>query len=530
MKKVLALLLAVAMVFVLAACGGGAGEKDPGEKNTGEKQVVVGINADYSTFDPAQAYEKSSRMILHEVYQTLFRFSAEDDSVIEKDLAADYTISEDGLTYVITMRQDAKAVTGKVLDAHDAEFCIKRLINLKGNPSFLADPIASVEATGDFELTIKLKQPTPAILAILCDSAFSVYDSDVAQENGATLDPATDSAQAFFDNNSIGSGPYTLVSYTPNAEAVMEKSETYVGTPAKIDRVVFKHINDSSMQLMSLQKGDIDFAFDLTASQLETLADENIIVRNYPTQDIFFLHMNVDETIGGPLANPDVRRAIAYAIDYEGLRELAGNDPSTPMNILPSGFPGYAGESKITRDLDKAKSYLEKAGYPDGFSFDCGAIPDMATDGIAFMDCAVKIQSDLKDVGITMNIQSDEVSVYLEKLRSAQYQANIGMWGPDYLDPASQLAFMPGETVGLRSNWTVEMAPELAELTAQAKVETDPEKRAEIFEQIQIMYSEIPGPVIVFVQPNRALAMSKRVQNVHYSSAYMLISHLMDVE
>lgn len=530
MKKVLALMLMVAMVFVLVACGGGNGNNDDEGNKGAAKQAVVGINADYSTFDPAQAYEKSARMILHEVYQTLFRFNAEDDAVIDNDLAEAYTISDDGLTYVITMRQDAKAVTGKTLNAADAEFCFTRLINLKGNPSFLAEQIASVKATGDYELTITMTAPTPAILAILCDSAFSVYDSDAAQENGATLDPATDAAQAFFDGTSIGSGPYTLVSYTPNAETVLEKSETYVGTPAKIDKIVFKHINDSSMQLMSLQKGDIDFAFDLTAAQLDTLADENIVVRNYPTQDIFFLQMSVDKTVGGPLANADLRRAIAYALNYEELRELAGNDPSIPMNVFPSGFLGYAGDSEISQNLDKAKEYLAKAGYADGFSFNCGVIPDMATDGIAFMDCAVKIQSDLKAVGIEMKIQPDEVSVYLEKLRGGQYQASMGMWGPDYLDPASQLAFMPGETVGLRSNWTAEMAPKLAELTAQAKVETDSTKRAELIEQIQLMYSEIPGPCLVFVQPNRALAMNTRVKDVHYSTAYMLVSHLMDLE
>lgn len=541
MKKYIAMVLAALMVFGATACSSNEPASNAGnqaetpadgeeESTGGTKQVVVGINADYSTFDPAQAYEKSSRMILNEIYETLVKFNPLDNTEIVNGLAENFTISDDGLTYVFTMRQDAKAVTGKILDAKDAAFCFNRLSGLKGNPSFLADAIASVEATGDFELTITLVEPTPSILAILADSAFGIYDSVAAQENGATMDPATDTAQAFFDGTSIGSGPFKLISYTPNAELILEKNADYVGTPANLDRVVFKHINDSSMQLMSLQKGDIDFAFDLTAAQLETLNDEHIVVNNYPTQDIFFLQLNMDETIGGPVANADVRRAILYAIDYDGLRALAGNDPSTPMNVIPEGFAGYAGESTITRDLDKAKEYLKAAGYENGFTFDCGVIPDMATDGVSFMDCAVKIQSDLAEVGITMNIQSDEVSVYLEKLRSGQYQADMGMWGPDYIDPATQLSFMPGETVGLRSNWTTEMAPELAALTAQAKVETDAEKRAELFEQIQAQYSEIPGPCIVFVQPNRALAMNTRVQNVYYTASCMLVYHLMDVQ
>lgn len=539
-KKVIVFVMSLVLCVALLGCGGGAGtpSASPSDSTSpdastpapaGEKQVVVGINADYTTFDPAHVYEKSAHMIMHSLYETLVQFDPETMTEIVPGLAESWTISDDKLTYVFELKQDAVASTGKTLNAEDAAFCMMRTKTLLGNPSFLADPIENVEATGEYELTITLNAVTPSILSVLTEAAFSVYDSDVAKENGATGDPETDTAQAFFDSTSIGSGAFVLTSYTPNSELIMTKNETYTGMPANLDKVIFKQVNDSSMQLMSLQNGDIDFAFDMTSDQIATLNADNVVVETYPTLDVFTFQMNVDDTIGGPLANEDVRRAIYYAIDYTGLCALAGNDATTPYNIIPNGFAGYLGTSEITRDVDKAKELLADAGYADGFSIDCGVIPDMAPDGVSFMDCAVKLQSDLAEVGIDMNIQSDEVSVYLEKLRSGQYQSAVGMWGPDYLDPASQLAFLPGETVGLRSNWTAEMSPELADLCAQAKVEVDENARVDLFEQIQTKYTEAAGPILVYLQPNRALAMSTHLTNVVYTPSYMLDFNVMDV-
>jgi len=536
LKRISALTLVLIMCTALfAGCGSKETTSSPSASPAEsaapvEKTVVAGINADYTTFDPANVYEKSAHMIMHSLYETLVQFDADTQTKIVPGAAESWTISEDKLTYTFKLREDIVASTGKPLNATDAAFAILRTKNLKGNPSFLADPIKDAVATGDYELTITLNEVTPSILAVLTESAFSLYDSDVAKANGATGDPTTDTAQAYFDKTSIGSGAFVLTSYTPNAELIMTKSPTYTGTAAKLDKVIFKHMNDSSMQLISLQKGDIDFAFDLTSDQITTLSQNNVVVNTYPTLDVFTFQMNVDKTIGGPLANEDVRKAIYYAVDYDGLCQLAGNDATTPYNIIPDGFAGYLGVSEIKRDLEKAKQLLTDAGYPDGFTIQCGVIPEMAPDGVSFMDCAVKIQADLAEVGIKLEIQSDEVSVYLEKLRGGQYQSCVGMWGPDYLDPASQLAFLPGETVGLRSNWTAEMSPELAELCAQAKVEVDTDARAEIFKQIQQKYTETAGPILIYLQPNRALAMSTRVTDVVYTPSYMLDFNLMDVQ
>ncbi|MDL2219168.1 ABC transporter substrate-binding protein [Ruminococcaceae bacterium OttesenSCG-928-O06] len=530
MKKLLTLMLAALLVFSFVACGGGnggtsgatSGSDASGSDAGGETQVVLGLVADYFTFDPAYVYEKTAHMIMPVLYDTLVKFDENATGGIAPNFASEWTISDDNLTYVFTLREDVVATTGKTLNAADVEFCLNRMINLGDNPSELAKDVESVVATGDFEVTLTLKEVSPAILSKMAETAFGVYDSEAAQENGATGDAATDTAQSFFDGQSIGSGPYILDSFVPNEQLVLKKNPNYWGTPANVDTIILKHINDPSMQMMSLERGDIDIAFDLTAVQIESLDESNVSVYTFPTLDIFFFSMNMDPTVGGPFADQKVREAVYYALDYEGLCEIAGNGAKTPYNIIQNGFAGYLGESPITRDLDKARELLAEAGYADGFTFECGVIPDMAPSGVAFMDCAVKIKADLEEIGLVMEIAPDEVSIYLDKMRGAQYQTCRNMWGPDYADPDNQLSFMPGQNSGLRNSWTTDMAPELAELCTQAQQETDPEAREALFEEIQRQYTEAAGPALVFLQVYRALPCSTRLANVEYTATQMV--------
>jgi peptide/nickel transport system substrate-binding protein len=537
MKKLFIFLLTAVLMFNAVACGGAGtsttdagGEGGEASGGDGEKRVVLGLVADYFTFDPAYVYEKTAHMIMPMLYDTLVKFDGAAAGGIAPNLASGWTISDDNLTYVFTLREDVTATTGKTLNAADVEFAINRMIDLGDNPSDLAAEVESVVATGDYEVTMTLKEVSPAILSKMAETAFGVYDSEAARENGATGVAATDTAQTFFDNQSIGSGPYVLESFVPNEQLVLKKNPNYWGVPANAETIILRHINDPSMQMMNLERGDIDIAFDLTAMQIETLDTSNVSVYTFPTLDIFFFSMNMDAAVGGPFADQKVREAVYYALDYEGLCEIAGNGAKTPYNIIQNGFPGYLGESPVARDLDKAGQLLEDAGYADGFTFECGVIPDMAPSGVAFMDCAVKIKADLEEIGLIMEIVPDEVSVYLDKMRNGQYQSCMNMWGPDYADPDNQLSFMPGQNSGLRNNWTEDMAPELAALCAQAKQETDPAARVALFEEIQRRYTELAGPALVFLQVYRALPCSNRLDNVVYTPTQMVNLAALDVK
>ncbi len=542
-RSAIALLMA-AMMLLLAACGGGQGIQKSsaaapaapaapaasGEAPASSEapaaepsRLVIGQSMTYTTLDPAHCYESESEMILHNTYNTLLVPKIGDDSVLEPCVATDWTISDDGLVYVFNLKQGIKFTTGKELTAADAAYCLNRLKGVMGNPSFLLDTMESAEATGDYELTVTLNQVNPAILSILARGFFGIYDSEVAKANGGTCDES-DTFQAWADANpSIGSGAYQVTSYTSGSEVVMDKFADASLVTGKLDRVIVRNIDDASTQQMELEGKGIDIAMNLTADQTDLLTNkEDIQLINSASFDIFFFMMNASEQYGKEFANPKVREAVRYALDYEGLCLLAGNGAKTPMSIIPDGFMGYAGDSTVTRDVAKAKELLAEAGYPDGFTFTCGVIPGMAPDGVSFMTCAEKIEHDLAEAGITMQIDSQEVSVYLQGYRDGTQQAVVGQWGPDYFDSLNQLAFLPGEMVGLRAGWTAEMAPELSELGKKAYVEIDDDARKALIEQIQVEMEAQNSPFVVYLQPGRVLAVASNLEDVIPSSGYML--------
>ena len=529
MKRMLAIALAALLVFGLTACGGTIEKADTPVASAatgaaGEtaqtKQVVVGVSMGATTMDPAHEYEWDAEMMLHSVYPTLVTSDYADESKILPCVASEWVISDDGLTYTFTLNQGIRFTTGKELKASDVAFSLNRLKGAAGNPSFLLSSVESVEATGDYEVTVTLSEPNPALLNILTRASAGLYDAEAAQANGATCD-SSDAGQAYFDTTSIGCGPYMISSFHSGSELVLVKNPDSYFPAGNVDTYIIRNIADSATQQMELEGGDLDFALDLTADQTALLeGNENIKLVSFDTMDIFFLGLNASEEYGKELADPTVREAIRYAIDYPGLCALAGNGATTPAGIIPKGFLGYAGETTITRDVEKAKALLTEAGYPDGITFTMGVIPDMAPDGVSFMTLAQKVQADLAEAGITVNIEPQEVAVYLEGYRDGKQQSVMCHWGPDYNDSNNQLAFLPGNTVGLRLGWTAEMDPELAELGQKASVETDSDKRAELFAEIQKQMDEKNAPAVVLLQPGKTWAVSSRLTNLTVSPAF----------
>jgi peptide/nickel transport system substrate-binding protein len=146
----------------------------------------------------------------------------------------------------------------------------------------------------------------------------------------------------------------------------------------------------------------------------------------------------------------------------------------------------YGADKGLTRDLDRARALLAEAGYPDGFEIEL-SYPDFTFAGINLGTNAQKVQADLAEVGITVNLRPTEVQVGLEEYRAGQQGFAYWFWGPDILDPLDFLAFLPGGKVAdERTKWTADSLPqEIADLIAQARVVSDLDSRLAIFAQLQ---------------------------------------------
>lgn len=480
-----------------------------------EKVLVVGLNVNVDSMDPARSFSFSPFTVFRGVYQTLLWFPNDGVDPLQNDLATGWEAAEDGLSYTFTIRDDVVFSDGSPLTAEDVVFSFNRFKNIKGNGSFLVDSVESVEVVDDYTMRINLTAPDPALISKLTFGGLSVVNADVIREMGGTdAEDAdqTDMAEQFFFGNSAGSGPYILTSYEQDVEIVLERNENYWGEPPYFDKVIFSHIPEAATQKIALESGDIDIAMDVSPDQIPSLeSDPSITVLQTASPTIHYIAMNRDPEIGGPVADPTVDLAIRYALDYEGLRFLNSPNSMTPAAMIPIGFfAAFSPDQGFTRDVERAQELLAEAGYADGFdaemlywSSDSGGVDRDAS--------AQVIQANLGEIGINLTlVPVADINAWLDPYRAGTLQMTMATWGPDFPDPANYLHFVPApegqSLVSNRINWTEANAdPEILELRDKAAVEVDPELRAEWYAGIQT-YQQEKGPWVPFLQPVQQIA------------------------
>jgi peptide/nickel transport system substrate-binding protein len=511
LRKLPALLLALVLALLISTT---AFAQD-------EKVLVIGHAESTDSLDPARGYTQTTGIVLKATYQTLVTFPAADASSIEPELAESWTVSEDGLTYTFTLSADAAFADGHPVTADDVVFSINRLKAIKGNPAFLADGIASVSAVDASTVAITLTAASPSFLSLLPNSAFSVVDSEAVKANGGT-DGEDDAAEAYLNGTSAGSGAYTLESWEPQVETVLVRNAAYKGAAPHFDRIIIQNIPEPATQKTALEAGDIGLALDLTSDQISALkGNADIAIASGPANIIHFLLMNRDESIGGPVSNPQVAQAIRYALDYEGYKALWGG--VAPGTNLAVGLAGAFGEDKaIQRDLDKAKALLAEAGYPDGFEITLD-YPDFSFQGVNMNTNAQKIQADLAEVGIVVTLNPGDLGTALDGYRNGTQGFAYWFWGPDKLDPEDFLAFLPGGKVASdRTKWLAEGADQsLLDLIAQAKGELDPAKRIDLYGQLQVIAQE-SGAFAPFNQPDIQTAFAATLKGYVWHPQWLL--------
>lgn len=488
-----------------------------------ETTLVVGLSEDTVTLDPGRAYEFHAGTVNRSIYETLVAFPPGRVNELVPSLAASWTISEDGLTYTFTLDEGHVFSTGRPVTAADVVFSIQRMKNLKGNPSFLAENIASVEATDEGAVILTLTEPDPSILAKLTGIWFSIIDSTEAQANGATATedaPESDGAEQWFNANSSGSGPYMLQKWEPKVEAILVRNPNYKGPPAPIERVIYRTIDDAAAQKLALEAGDLDIGLDISADQLPSFKDNpDVTIFEAKSETVFFLIMNMDPDIGGPMADDLVQDAVRLAVDYEGLKLLVGGAASTPVNIIPTHWAYALDETQaVKRDVEAAKAKLAEAGYADGLTVEL-EYPEYTSGGVSIGTLAQKVQADLAEAGITVQLKPADIGVSLEKYRNGQSPFALWLWGPDFIDPIDRLAFTPGGKVGLRVNWDESNASaELVAAVEAAKIATDPADREAAFTEIQQLMLDESGFAFL-VQSGTQVAYNSAIDGFTYTSS-----------
>jgi peptide/nickel transport system substrate-binding protein len=472
--------------------------------------LVVGRNVDdLITWDPGILYEISTAPITWSVYQAMVIQDIENLNSFLPVLCEEVPtvenggISADGLKYTFKLKKGIKFHTGGEMKAADWVFATKRLAYLQKNPSFLTDPIVTKDADGnitavnvaaldDYTVEYTLGEPNVAFMAYMAGQLAFVYDSEFVKEQGAldTPEAATDdTAQAWFDQNSAGVGPYKITSFKDNEETVLERFDGYYGEPVAFDKIVYKYLENSGRQLEELQGGAIDFAMELDADAIASLDKDNFeVVEGALLNHVYIAMMIGDPDIAGPLADVKVRQAIAYAIDYDAyVNELRGGAAVRPASAVPNGMLGTDKVQNLqyVEDLDKAKQLLQEAGVAEGMELTLSFGASSSYEGVPNETTCAKLQADLDRIGITVNLNPMNPDQRLDDFRNAKLQFTISEWGPDYLDVhayAFPFGGVPDQAPSKRIKYVNE---ENVALLADGIKEQDQAKREEIYVQVE---------------------------------------------
>jgi peptide/nickel transport system substrate-binding protein len=156
-----------------------------------EKVLTVGTSLDIKTLDPGRTNENAVNSVNHVAYDTLVTFQGEDLKTIRPRLATRWTVSPDGRTYTFTLRPNLRFATGNPLTSADVKWAFDRLIAINGPGAFTLSGVDAVEAPDPLTVVLRLKDPKPAMLAILTDPVLSPLDTKLVMAHGGDASSTT---------------------------------------------------------------------------------------------------------------------------------------------------------------------------------------------------------------------------------------------------------------------------------------------------------------------------------------------------
>jgi len=478
------------------------------------------------SLDPGHTLEPDGEMICHACYDPVVTFVGADLSTPRPHIATDWKVSGGGRLYTFTLRPNVRFASGNPLTSADVKWSFERVINLQSNPAFFLANVAEVQAPDPRTVVLRLNEPQPSIIPILSNSALGIVDSKLVTTQGGDASPdakTRDHAEAYLNQHSAGSGAFILQSYTPNQEVVLVRNPNHWRAPAKMDRVLIRNIPEASTQALQLERGDLDIATGLGQTNIQTLRRvPGVTIQASVVATSFLMMVNMDPALGGQLNNPKVLQAIRYALDYDGILQIAGQGAVRMAGVIPNDLPGALDPREAFKtDRVKAKSLLKEAGLTEAKGRLMYAA-DATSYGIQYALLAQKLQADLATVGITIDLDGLPGTVELGNYRAGKAPSLFGGYAADYPDATDFLVYLPGQLVGKRLNWPPSSSPaaqELAQWGDQAVQEGDAGKRVALLQRIQRRLLEI-GPYAPLFTPALPYGYRSELQGVTYNSVW----------
>lgn len=500
-KTLILLLLVCALTASLCACGGSNDTASEGNDSsvgqpTGETtaetdsdnvetdastdggEITVGIAQDLEdSLDPHLATAAGTREVLFNIFEGLVK--PDSDGNIIPAVAESYDVSDDGTQYTFTLRDGIRFHNGELVTVDDVVFSISRCAGLLDDGAYTAAStlasIVSIEATDDTTVVITISESNLEFLAMLATTNAAIIPKDYD-------DQAT---------QPIGTGPFHYVSRAPQENIVMERFDDYWGDNAYLERVTYLVITDPDALVLSLKSGAIDVCAHLTVDQAETVKDEfDIYEDTMKLVQALYLNNAVE-----PFDNVLVRQALCYAINVEEIIDFVCDGYGIPVGS--SMFPAFGKyfveelSDYYSYDVEKAKSLLAEAGYPDGFEMTI-TVP---SNYVQHVNTAQVIVEQLRAVGITATIEQVEWATWVSDVYgNRDFQSTVVGFDASTMTARAMLERWTSDHAKNMINFSNE---EYDETFAKAIASTDDAEQTELYKRCEEILTEQAANVYI---------------------------------
>jgi peptide/nickel transport system substrate-binding protein len=531
--KRLVLLLTLVVAVAAAGCGGTQQPAAPAKPETPAKPAqppvaeLVAARGSYpTTFDPAIGVGGGHLCLFANTYEALLEYKLGTAELVPC-LAEQYKL-ETPTSYLFTLRKGVKFHDGTVLDAEAVKASLDRVMSLGMGPAVFLNAVKNVEVVNAQTVRINLKEPSYTFL----------YGLPCVFIHGTARTKDADGGKGWFASNINGTGPFKIGRVQQGELIVLDRFADYWrGWPeGSLTRVNLKVVPEPSTQKMMLERGEAHIVSfypigpDGPPSNYEKISGLKVV--SSPCFRTLILAMNTQKK--NPLKDPRVRQAVAYAFDYEAMKQIYFGVGQAPNGFLPPGFPAHnASRPAFKQDLAKAKDLLAKAGYPNGgftLKFAHAATEEQAR------KMGLMMQDALKQLNIKVDLLPiNSWSQFEEMLKSPETAPDIGptrLMSPRTGDAGAYLRQMFGSaSAGKPYNDSWYQNPQVDKLLDAADKEPDEAKRIKLWQQAEdIIVKDQPVIFCIFANPIVEPVSAKMGNYLFHPLDYSAIWHFYPVK
>ncbi|MEG0135895.1 MAG: ABC transporter substrate-binding protein [Cetobacterium sp.] len=462
--------------------------KDSIFANQKNETLVVALGYKPRSFDPQKHTDSSTLAVTKQIYNNLFVLDS--NGKIQPELAEKYNELSNGFVN-ITIKKGIKFHDNQELTAQIVADSLNRNISIPIS-KVLVESIESIEVVDRYNLKIEQKYATSILLHNFSHSSLAIVKEIKSNDEGINL---------------VGTGAYKIKKWGIGEKVELESFDNYFKGQSSVKNLVFKTIPENTSRFIALETGEVDIAYDISSIDIKSFKDnKNLDFISKPSLGTDFLSINTEK---GILSNKNVRNAIKYAINKRAISEVAfENNAEIAHSILaPSVFGINNDLDKNSYNIKKAKQLLADSGIKTPIKLNLWIYEDNSK-----YQTAQIIQSNLKEIGIDINIEVLELSSFLSFTAQGKHDMLIGLWYASTGDADYGLYPLVHSSshgsVGNRSFYTNK---DVDKLLDDSKIEKDLKVREDNYKQVQtILQNE--NPIIPLIYKTYNIGLNKRVQ------------------